>query len=114
MAKEFSVLETLALIKAGYNKKEIKAMAEAYEEPAEDTAKESAKPEPEKEPEKEPDADAEPDYKKMFEEMQSKNTELTEQLKAAQEANIQKDASGSAPKLTGQEAVNEIFKNVIF
>ncbi len=51
MAKEFSVLETLALIKAGYNKKEIKAMAEAYEEPAEDTAKESAKPEPEKEPE---------------------------------------------------------------
>lgn len=114
MAKEFSVLETLALIKAGYNKKEIKAMAEAYEEPAETPAKESGEPEQEKEPEKEPDADAGLDYKKMFEDMQNKNDELSKQIKSLQEANISKDASGTAPKVTGQEAVNEIFKNVIF
>lgn len=114
MVKEFSVLETLALIKAGYNKKEIKAMAEAYEEPAETPAKESGEPEQEKEPEKEPDAEAVLDYKAMFEEMQNKNEELSKQLQIAQEANIAKDASGSQPKLTGQEALNEIFKNVIF
>ena len=114
MAKEFTVLETLALIKAGYNKKEIKAMADAYEEPAEVPAKESGKTDQEKKQIEKPDAEPLVDYKAMFEEMQGKNAELAEQLKAAQEANIQKDASGAQPKLTGQEAVNEIFKNVIF
>ena len=119
---KLTLFDRLQLVKAGYKAKQIEEMiikdaeVPATEEPAVNTSEGEAEPEQAKEEKvEEPSAETNaPDYKKMFEEMQSKNAELTEQLKAAQEANIQKDASGSQPKLTGQESVNEIFKNVIF
>ena len=78
--EKLSIMDTLALARAGYKKSEIKEIMEqsnATEElpaPAEET---SVKHEAEKEPEVEkPVADDAPDYKTMFEEMQKKYKEV--------------------------------------
>ena len=126
MAKELGIIETLALIKAGYTKKEIKAMADAIEEiNVKDDAveklpdnmpKESTEPEAEKTKEEIPAAsDPEPDYKQMFEELQKKYDDATSKLKAAQEANISKDVSMNTPeKVTAQQTVDKIFAEILY
>ena len=116
MAKEIGLIETLALIKAGYTKKEIKAMADTVEELPENTSKGEAEPEAEKTKVEEPEAsEPEPDYKTMFEELQTKYDDVSSKLKAAQEANITKDVSGNAPeKVSAQSVVDKIFSEVIY
>lgn len=115
MSNKIGIMDLLTFAKAGYTPKDVKeimAMADSSEEVAEVAPRESEKPEPQKEPEKA--ESSEPDYKSMFEEMQKKNEELSSKLKEAQSANIAKDASGSAPKISAQDAVNNIFKDVIY
>ena len=126
MAKELGIIETLALIKAGYTKKEIKAMADAVEEinvkpdaveeTPENAPKESVAPEVEKTKVETPEApEAEPDYKQMFEELQTKYDDLSEKLKAAQEANITKDVSmNTSEKVTAQQTVDKIFAEILY
>lgn len=116
----FTVLETLALVRAGYSKKEIKAMADASEEVAEVAPKESAEPELQKEaaePKKEVvetnASEPAPDYKMMFDDLQKKYDDLTIKLEAAQKANINADVSNSSPKISTTETINNIFKDVL-
>lgn len=115
MAKEIGILETLALIKAGYSKKEIKAMADASEEAPEASPKASEEPEVQKEVVEETSApEPEPDYKKLFEDMQKTNEDLQKKLAAAQALNTNTDISiNAAPKKDVQSVVNDIFRNVL-
>ena len=115
--EKLSIMDTLALARAGYKKSEIKEIMEqsnATEElpaPAEET---SVKHEAEKEPEVEkPVADDGPDYKTMFEEMQKKYDAMASKLEAAQKANINTDVSKTQTKLSTSETINNIFREVI-
>lgn len=115
--EKLSIMDTLALARAGYKKSEIKEIMEqsnATEElpaPAEDT---SVKNEAEKEPEVEkPVANDEPDYKTMYTDLQKQVESLTSKLEAAQKANINTDVSRTQTKVSTSEAINNIFRDVI-
>ena len=115
--EKLSIMDTLALARAGYKKSEIKEIMEqsnATEElpaPAEET---SVKNEAEKEPEVEkPVADDEPDYKTMYTDLQKQVESLTSKLEAAQKANINSDVSRTQTKVSTSEAINNIFRDVI-
>lgn len=115
--EKLSIMDTLALARAGYKKSEIKEIMEqsnATEElpaPAEDT---SVKNEAEKEPEVEkPVADDGPDYKTMYTDLQKQVESLTSKLEAAQKANINSDVSRTQTKVSTSEAINNIFRDVI-
>lgn len=58
--------------------------------------------------------EGQPDYKQMFEEQKRQIEELQEKLQKAQSLNTKQNVAPSAPQLTGQELVNNIFKEVIF
>ena len=97
------LLERLALIKAGYTKKEIAEM----EQEDNNTQPE---PEPESEPETEPES--EPDYKAEFEQLQAQYDTLKTQLENAQKQNQNK--SMSVPeKIDPQEAVEKLINEFI-
>ena len=106
------LLERLALIKAGYTKKEIAAMeAEEMETaaPEQDPEQEPAKDEPEPqepEPEEEPEQDPEtPDYKKLYE-------DTKKQLEAAQQINVKVDLKNKPDESDAekwQNLINDIL-----
>ena len=58
-------------------------------------------------------ARAEQGKERIFEDQQKQLDELNRKLEAAQKANTMTDVSKSEPKVSAQEAVNDIFKNVI-
>lgn len=60
------------------------------------------------------DQPAVPDYKQMFEDQQKQIEELKINLQKAQSLNVSQNVAPSTPQLTGQELVNNIFKEVIF
>lgn len=117
MAQRLGIMDLLTFAKAGYTPKDVKeimAMSEVTEEaptPAPEEA--DVTHEVKKEPEEKPVADDTPDYKAMIEELQKKNDELSKQLKAAQTSNIAKNASGTVTKISSQEAVNNIFRDIL-
>ena len=116
--EKLSILDVVALAKAGYKPSEVKeimAMANVPDVVQENAPKESAEPEAPKDPtEKEtPVASDTPDYKAMFEEQQKKLEELSSKLDAAQKANIATDVSSSQSRLSTSETINNIFKDVI-
>lgn len=113
--EKLSILDVVALAKAGYKPgevKEIMAMANVTEEAAAPAPKESANPEPQKEPET-PVASPEPDYKAMFEEQKKQVEELTSKLEAAQKTNIASDVSNNQTKVSTSETINNIFRSVL-
>lgn len=94
--------ETLALLAAGYKKKDIEALAEIddqqqEEKPAEDPVPASA---PAPAPAAETPKQEEPDYKKMYEDLKKKNEETQAKITKLQQDNIHKD---SAPALEEQK-----------
>ena len=97
--------------------KEIMALDKTTEEAPESTAKESESTEAqnvqEETPEVLPKENDVPDYKKLFEEQQKQIDDLSKKLEEAQKANTMTDMSSSAPKISAQEAVNNIFREVI-
>lgn len=122
MAK-LGISDLLTFAKSGWTPtavKEIMALDKQTEEAPESTAKESESTEAQNVKEEKPVASSVksetsevPDYKKLFEEQQKQIDELSQKLEAAQKANTQADVSNSAPKVSAQEAVNNIFRDVI-
>ena len=121
MSEKFTLLDILAFAKAGWKPADVKdviALSEtktASEEPEVTVQNDEQQPETVKETET-PVQDVEevPDYKKMYEEAQKQNDKLKSDLTKAQSLNITQNVAPATPKLTGQEAVNQIFKEVIF
>lgn len=114
--QRLNIMDVLAFAKAGYKPadvKEIMAMSEASEEAPTPAPEEDVKHEVKKEPDEKPVADDVPDYKAMFEELQKKNDELSNQIKELQQTNIAKDVSGNVTKVSSQEAVNNIFRDIL-
>lgn len=92
--------ETLALLAAGYKKKDIDALAEIDEE-IEKTAEEAPAPDPvQEQPKNEKQENDEPDYKAMYEELKKKNEESQAKITKLQQDNIHAD---SAPDLEDQK-----------
>ena len=58
--------------------------------------------------------EATPDYKAMYEDQQRQIDALKSDLSKAQSLNITANAAPNTPKITGQDAVNQIFKEAIF
>ncbi len=114
--EKLSIMDVVALAKAGYKfgeVKEIMEMANVPEVVQAPSPKECENSEAQKEPEKEPVASPEPDYKAMFEAQQKQIEELSSKLDAAQKANIASDVSNSQTKISTSETINNIFKDVI-
>ena len=58
--------------------------------------------------------EATPDYKAMYEDQQRQIDALKADLSKAQSLNITANAAPNTPQITGQEAVNKIFREVTF
>lgn len=122
MSEKFTPLDILAFAKAGWKPtdvKEVIALSEAKtasEEPEVTVQNDEQQPETAKETEApvQAEVDEVPDYKKMYEDTQKQVESLQSDLKKAQSLNITQNVAPATPKLTGQEAVNQIFKEVIF
>ena len=91
--------ETLALLAAGYKKKDIEALAEIDEE-IEKKAEEAPAPDPVPEqPKNEKQENDEPDYKALYEELKQKNEETQAKITKLQQDNVHAD---SAPAVEEQ------------
>lgn len=130
--KDLTLLERLQLVKAGYKAKQIEEMLikdaanlSDVEVSAENTSKGDAEPEQAEKPVTEENTKSDeveaPDYKSMFEDLQksmeamkASNEELEKKLSAAQSANLNQDVSGNTSKVSAQENVQNIFREVAF
>lgn len=123
MAK-LGISDLLTFAKSGWTPaavKEIMALDKQTEEAPESTAKAPESTEAQNVKEEKPDASSEnstentvPDYKKLFEEQQKQLDDLSKKLEAAQKANTMTDVSNPESKnISAQEAVNNIFRDVI-
>lgn len=90
--------ETLALLAAGYKKKDIEALAEIDAE-LESTAEEEAPAPVPEQPKNEKQENDEPDYKALYEELKKKNEESQAKITKLQQDNIHAD---SAPAVEEQ------------
>ena len=106
--------ETLALLAAGYKKKEIEALAEIDLEEIEKEPEvpapiitDSAPAAPEKE------ANPEPDYKAMYEELLEKNKKTEATVTKLQQDNIHKDSApaAAAEKAKEAESLNALVRS---
>lgn len=113
--------DVMDFVKAGWTPadvKEVLAMAEtepAAEEQAvtvEDTQQQPATENAAETPAQ--TEEAVPDYKAMYEDTQRQIDALKADLSKAQSLNITKNVAPDTPKITGQEAVNQIFREVTF
>ena len=122
MSEKFTPLDILAFAKAGWKPadvKEVIALSEAKteaEEPKEPAPEAVQQPEevnaaetPVQSEEKEVT-----DYKAMFEEQQKQIEALQGDLKKAQSLNVTQNVAPAEEKLSRQEVVNNIFREVIF
>lgn len=100
--------ETLALLAAGYKKKEIEALAEIdleeiqTEQPAAQSLEDKVAPVPEIEQAQ--SKDPEPDYKAMYEDLLNKNKETEAKITKLQQANIHEDSAPAAAAEKQKEA----------
>ena len=113
--------DIMDFVKAGWSPadvREVLAMAEAEPAAEEQTATvENTQQQPEAVNAAEVPAQTEeatPDYKAMYEDQQKQIDDLKSDLSKAQSLNITANAAPSTPKITGQEAVNQIFREVTF
>ena len=113
--------DIMDFVKAGWSPadvKEVLAMAEAEPAAEEQTATvEDTQQQPEAVNAAETPAQTEeatPDYKAMYEDQQRQIDALKSDLSKAQSLNITANAAPNTPKITGQDAVNQIFKEAIF
>lgn len=90
--------ETLALLAAGYKKKDIEALAEIDEE-IEKKAEEAPAPDPVPEQTKNEKQEDVPDYKTLYEELKQKNEETQAKITKLQQDNVHAD---SAPAVEEQ------------
>ena len=128
MAKEkLGIMDLLAFAKAGYTPSDVKEILAMQTEetgsaesnvnatPEENVQKdETIKPAETQETAAPVSTSDAPDYKQMFEDQKKQIEELQANLQKAQSLNTTQNVAPSAPQLTGQELVNNIFKEVIF
>lgn len=128
MAKEkLGIMDLLAFAKAGYTPSDVKEILAMQNEetqvaesnvnvtPEENVQKDETKTPAEAQETATPVSTSDaPDYKQMFEEQKKQIEELQANLQKAQSLNTTQNVAPSAPQLTGQELVNNIFKEVIF
>lgn len=100
--------ETLALLAAGYKKKDIEALASIDEQEAE---KQEAEKQEEKEPEpvkdekqEKEEKEPEPDYKTMYEELLKKNQEAEAKVTKLQQDNIHENSAPAAEEAMAKQA----------
>lgn len=101
--------ETLALLAAGYKKKDIEALAAADEEQNKDPDPQpDPQPEPQPDPEPDPQPDPEPDYKQLYEDLKKQQEEKDNTIKEKDETikKIQKENT-NANSLPDLEAKRE-------
>lgn len=108
--------ETLALLAAGYKKKDIEALAAMDEEQEKEQEKEipapiitDSAPAPVPEVKKE----EEPDYKSMYEDLLNKNKETEAKITKLQQANIHEDSAPAAAEAKAKEAesLNDLVRS---
>lgn len=85
--------ETLALLAAGYKKKDIEALAEIDDQQQEEKPAEDPVPAPAPAPVEETPKQEEPDYKKMYEDLKKKNEETQAKITKLQQDNIHQDST---------------------
>jgi len=101
--------ETLALLAAGYKKKDIEALAAMDEEQEKDQDvkhENQEVPAPiitDSAPAQEPEKDPEPDYKTMYEELLEKNKKTEATVTKLQQDNIHKDSAPAAAEAKAKE-----------
>ena len=83
--------ETLALLAAGYKKKDIEALAEIDDQQQEEKPAEEPVPAPA--PVEETPKQEEPDYKKMYEDLKKQNEETQAKITKLQQDNIHQDST---------------------
>ena len=109
--------ETLALLAAGYKKKDIEALAaiddEEQEKEPEAPAPVITDSAPAKHENQETEKEPEPDYKKMYEDLQKTNKENEDKLKRIQKENINKNSAPLAAeqKAKEQESLNALVRS---
>ena len=111
------LIDTLALLKAGYKKKDIEAL-EQMDIEAKKTQEEKKEPDPEPKQKEEAPAkhenkekDPEPDYKKLYEEAQAELSKVKEDLSSIQDKNIHSDSSGTVTEAAKKQ--EETLKNLV-
>lgn len=101
--------ETLALLAAGYKKKEIEALAEIDleevqpEQPAAQT-EDKKDPDPATGQAQSKDPDPEPDYKSLYEDLLKKNQETEAKVTKLQQDNVHEDSGPSAEMARKKES----------
>ena len=121
MSEKFTPMDILAFAKAKWTPADVKEVialsaaepaADEQTAPVEDTQQQ---PVTENAAEVPAQTEAEvPDYKAMYEDQQRQIDALKSDLSKAQSLNITANAAPNTPKITGQEAVNQIFREVTF
>jgi hypothetical protein len=109
--------ETLALLAAGYKKKEIEALAEIDleeiqpEQPAAQASEDKEAPVPEA-VQAQP-KDPEPDYKAMYEDLLKQNKEKEAKITKLQQANVHEDSApaAAAEKAKEAESLNDLVRS---
>ena len=108
--------ETLALLAAGYKKKDIEALAAIDEEiqpeqPAAPASEDKEAPVPE-DVQAQP-KDPEPDYKAMYEDLLNKNKEIEAKITKLQQANVHEDSApaAAAEKQKEAESLNDLVRS---
>lgn len=114
------LIDTLALLKAGYKKKDIEALEQMDIEAKKNQEGEKKEPDPEpKQKEEDPakhenqkkDPEPEPDYKKLYEEAQAELSKVKEDLSSIQDKNIHSDSSGTVTEAAKKQ--EETLKNLV-
>ena len=108
--------DTLALLKAGYKKKDIDTLEQMDIEAKKKLEEEKKDPDPEPKQKTEEDAkhekkDPEPDYKKLYEESQAELNKVKEDLSSLQDKNIHSDSSGTITEAAKKQ--EDTLKNLV-
>lgn len=112
------LIDTLALLKAGYKKKDIEALEQMDIEAKKNPEEEKKEPDPEPKQKEEAPAkhenqekDPEPDYKKLYEEALAELSKVKEDLSSLQDKNIHSDSSGTVTEAAKKQ--EETLKNLV-
>lgn len=104
--------ETLALLAAGYKKKDIEALAAADEDQNKDPEPDP-QPDPEPDPQPDPQPDPEPDYKQLYEDLKKQSEADKATITKLQQNNIHKDSTPGSEEARQkeQESLIELFRS---
>jgi len=108
--------ETLALLAAGYKKKDIEALAAIDEDSQQEQPVDPApeiKKDPDPEIEQAQSKDPDPDYKQLYEDLLKKNQETEAKVTKLQQDNVHEDSApaAAAAKVKESEALTDLVRS---